>query len=172
MGRQIRFYLSDHDEDLLLRKLFSKMEGIRYIDDTIKTNRLSASSVLDAVPPLGEWKTRPKFYLCREADVGAIRLQKVRSRDYFYVDEHESNVVEFLRSYRESNSYHPGRVYYVAKFFKSDGMVVEKSLDFVRWAEKLFKVVRSCVKSQRIGLGYAGPDAAVNIAKGVRALDV
>jgi hypothetical protein len=81
-----------------------------------------------------------------------------------YVRPENSDVVELWRPYASDGSIRPGRVFYTPRYW--DGELVEKSAEFVKWAERLVRAIRKSLTHDKALGAYVGEDAARKIASG------
>lgn len=97
------------------------------------------------------------FYLVRPEDIRSVTMTHIPAQAYWTVDVLRSPVVEFNRCFFDEIVLRRGRLYYIDKFYGSDGTTLEKPMEFVTWAKSLLLTTKKALK--RHGSDYIGPDA-------------
>lgn len=161
MGRQINFYLSEHDQEEFCRRL-DALGGILAILPPLPQPVTNGQSVLT----YSHW--RPGEYnpvLFRSVDDGKLVFRH-SARGYF-VDEMRSPVVEFLRCSTDGAELRRGRLYYTAQYFDDNDRKISKDTDFEKWASKIFKIARGVCIGEWDG-ALIGKEAQSMIQRGYK----
>jgi len=148
MGRQINFFLhpGDHggfDEllksfgDVVLFRHYQYSDVLTTIDDTLIRD-------ID--------KEKNRVYLMRPTDFKGIGLEYVENHHYWYVNNRSLPVLHFDRSVYNNKSIQRGRLYFEPRYVK-DTEWVNKPDDFIHWADKILKTVRSRLKKYKYQMG-------------------
>jgi hypothetical protein len=165
MGRQVNFYMGS--EDLVeFEQMLKKRGGISFIP-----YELSREAV-EAVPTLllaREKSGTPSYtmYLARESDLGNIRqFYHVAIHGYWFVNELNSPVVEMAKSFVQDQMIRRGRLYFNTGYYDQEDHWVEKSKEFIRWADSLLRWIRSHYVIERTTGWYIGPQAQQMVDSG------
>jgi hypothetical protein len=152
-GRQVSFYLTPLDQSELEARLHAAAE-IFFIEGC--SNQARPQQLADAtVADMG--KTPLRIYLVRPEDMASVVFRFVEDQQVWLVDDLRSPVIEFDRCYFARDLLRRGRLYYVPKYYREDGVFVSKSADFLAWSDGLLKVARKSLT--KIGNDYIGRQA-------------
>ena len=161
MGRQIQIYAIDTDLDLLLSAI-AQTEPVAILrhewrgrDPEELADLRMRSARTD------HWRA----YLCRRPDAGSLTVQHLEARGVWYIDNHDSPVIQVDRSLFDGNICKRGRLYYHTQYVQGDHWV-EKPKAFIDWAERVFRATRSVFKRDRELGAYLGPEAMKLRAEG------
>jgi len=94
-------------------------------------------------------------------DVRIKRLSDVKAS----VDVERSEVIQYWRSYCDDGQIQRGRLFYTPALWLDDEWV-EKSPEFVQWAERVVRAVKKTLIRDKERGAYVGPDAWQKIASG------
>jgi len=115
------------------------------------------------VPSMGEsWLT---IYLAPSSQMENIVCEKVPSKGYWTIDSLFSPVVEFSRCYFNGKVLREGRLFYDTGYYDEFEKWVDKSKDFLKWAEKLFRITKKVLNKSPDNQAYIGPNALIWIKK-------
>ncbi len=162
MGRQINFFLhpDDQNEFDALLKSSGDVLFLPYYYHAKEIFTLPDSIIRD----IG--KEGSRVYLIRPSVLPEIKLQYVESLGYWLIQDNELPVLHFDRCIYNPNEIYRGRLYFQPQYIK--GMQwVEKSPDFLKWADNIIKKARRKLKRHTIVASggtyqeYVGKNAAV-----------
>jgi len=87
-----------------------------------------------------------KIYLTTKEFYNNVILEKVEKQQYYLVDEIYSEVVEFSRGgfLYSKDKLERARFYYIYSYYK-DNTIIEKSPEFKKWANEIFRDVKKNV---------------------------
>ena len=162
MGRQINFFLQGEDQnefDILLKSCGSPIFLSYYHYD-------SQLSITDDTLMRDRKKEGGRIYLVRPLDVGIMQLKFIENFGYYLLKDNELPVLHYDRCASTDNEIHRGRLYFEPKYVR-DMQWIEKSDDFVKWADNIIKTVRRKLKKHTINAGgwsyqeYVGKNAAI-----------
>ncbi len=148
MGRQINFFLHPDDQedfdrllksfgDLVLFRDYNYSDEVTIVKDTLIRD-------ID--------KEKYRVYLIRPADFKDFPLKHVEKFNYWYVESSSLPVLHFDRSVYRDNKIQRGRLYFEPKYVDDTGWV-NKSDDFINWADKIIKTVRNRLKKYKSQMG-------------------
>lgn len=114
------------------------------------------------------------LYLVREKDIENVVIKSVAEK-YWTIDISRSPAVELIKSYHNESIARTGRLYFLTGFYDRDGSWIDKSPEFLKWAESLLRWIRRNYHSDprvpRAGL-YIGPSAWKWISEGKGILEL
>jgi len=154
-GHQVTFFLTPHD----LAECEARMRNLGELVLFEYRALIVQPQILDStvVPEMG--KSWLKICLARPRDVLSVRFDEVKEQGHYMMDVIRSPAVELSRCFFDGKHLRRGRLYFVSEFFGSDGVLVRKEHDFVKWAKG---VLRFAVKGLARDLAlesYVGPHA-------------
>jgi hypothetical protein len=129
IGRQINFYLTDADQEILLRNLHERFD-IRVVSQPVKGEKLLIESLTDHL----KWVPgQHQLLLFKNSEHERIRFCFRPGAEHIgrFADLSESPVISFLQCVTTNHELLRGRFYYIPAFD-----------DFNPWAQKLFRYVR------------------------------
>lgn len=154
MSRQFSFFLTGRDAELFEAAILEDGQTVFLRDRPLSATpqRLTTAAASNVG---GEW---PRVLLARDSDADAVVFTPIRSRLDFSSNTSSQPIIEFDRCLTNAKSIVAGRLYFTASYFKDGHQRAEKSTEFVRWADDLFRRCKKRLK--HLGLGYyAGPAA-------------
>ncbi len=104
--------------------------------------------------------------IARREDVSMIEFAPIKGRDVFGHDVFGDPVVEFDRCYATDRFIRAGRLYRIQKYWSYDGKQVSKSPEFIKWANRLYKLARGSLTKIEQEC-YAGAEAMELRKKGI-----
>lgn len=155
MGHQISFYLSPPDIIDLEAALRGQLR-FEIVPERLKSPELFTLESL-TVPAMG--KSDLGVYLVRPEDLDAVELLHAPGVGLWCVDVQKSPVIEFSRCYFSPQLLREGRVYYVDGFFDEDENWIEKSEEFRKWAQKIYRLIRKTLTNSKERHAYVGKHA-------------
>lgn len=151
MGRQINFYLHPDDyqdfEDLL--KATGNIIFLPYYhyDGKVRT--------VDTTIPVDQRKEGSRIYLVRQQDFKQIELGHIENFSYWFIEDTHLPVLHYDRCDFYNNKIIRGRLYFQPSFVK-DMQWVNKSEDFVSWADNVIRTARRKLKKYKFDMGGWG----------------
>lgn len=148
MGRQINFYLhpDDYQEfedmltasgDVVLLPYYQSDNILRSIETTLPTDIK---------------KEGDRVYIVRKPDLSKIELQHIEKFGYWLVDDNHLPVLHYDRCNFDGNRIIRGRLYFQPQFVK-DMQWINKTEDFVGWADNVIKTARRKLKKYKFDMG-------------------
>lgn len=153
MGKQVNFYMLPEDQ-LEFEQWLKARGDVCFIKQPLKTSELEIISTL-VVPEMG--KTWLDVYLARHTDLEDILVTYVSDQKYWLVDNNQSPVIEFGRCYYDGNILGRGRLYIQTGFYGDEEQ--EKEKQFINWADKILKWIRTHYNRDSKTGYYIGPHA-------------
>ena len=154
MGRQINFFLHRDDEagfDRLL-KTFGDIVLLPYYHFDNKVSTIEDTLIRD------EMKEGRRVYLMRRSDFNNIPLRHIEKFGYWLVDDLALPIIHFDRCVTKDDKIEGGRLYFQTEFVDSQGMrMLQKSDDFIKWAEKIINAVRRKLNKHKHNYGLGTP---------------
>lgn len=148
MGRQINFYLHPDDyqefEDLLKATGDIIFLPNFHYDGKVRT--------VDTTIPIDFKKEGSRIYLVREQDFKQIELDHIVKFEYWLVADKHLPVLHYDRCVFANDKIIGGRLYFQPSFVK-DMQWVNKSEDFVSWADSVIKTARRKLKKYKFDMG-------------------
>lgn len=95
-----------------------------------------------------------------EVDVEPLSNVKV------HIDVERSEIIEFNRSYCDKGLIQGDRIYYTPVYWLPTDGLVDKSRDFVTWAERVVRAIKKSLIRDKVSGDYIGHDAAQKITSG------
>ena len=99
-----------------------------------------------------------QLWISRKEDIPHVKFLPVKGRDTFSCDPTFAPVVEFGRCYETSRYIRSGRLYRVDKYWNEDKQLVDKPVEFIEWADRLYKAAKASLTKVEQGF-YAGAEA-------------
>jgi hypothetical protein len=131
MGRQFSFFLGPDDLTRFEATLRSKGDVAFLADRPNQTNAIE-------IPQLA--RNTFRTLLARPEDCAAIKFMPVYNQEFFSADCFANNFIECdVVSTPRDRFLTEGRLYYHATFWNAQNERVEKSVEFVKWADSLFR---------------------------------
>jgi hypothetical protein len=158
MGHQVNFFLTPRDTDILTGDL-QKVGPFLVLHSRAST---SAPRILESLNLVESGKPWLYFFLVHPDDLDAVVMRNVPAQGYWTVDVVESPVIEFSRCFFDDKTLRRGRMYYVDRFYASDGELQQKSVSFQKWARLIFTTTRKSLK--KLDADYVGQDAVAWLA--------
>jgi hypothetical protein len=151
MGRQINFYLHPHDyqefEDLLKATGDVILLPYFHYDGKVRT--------VNTTVPVDFRKESSRIYLVRKEDFNKIELEHIEKFGYWLVAENQLPVLHYDRCGFENDKIIRGRLYFQPSFVKAMQRV-NKSEEFVSWADYVIKTARRKLKKYKFDMGGWG----------------
>ena len=151
MGRQINFYLhpNDYQEFENLLKATGDIIFLPYFhyDGKVRT--------IDTTIPVDIRKEGERIYLVRRQDLKQIELEHIEKFGYWLLADNRLPVVHYDRCGFDNEKIIRGRLYFQPSFVK-DMQWVNKSEDFVSWADNTIKAARRKLKIYKFDMGGWG----------------
>ena len=151
MGRQINFYLhpNDYQEFENLLKATGDIIFLPYFhyDGKVRT--------IDTTIPVDIRKEGERIYLVRRQDLKQIELEHIEKFGYWLLADNRLPVVHYDRCGFDNEKIIRGRLYFQPSFVK-DMQWVNKSEDFVSWADNTIKAARRKLKRYKFDMGGWG----------------
>ena len=99
-------------------------------------------------------------YLVREQDRHEVVLRPRGQGPSQVVDEVRSPVIAVSRSVLHAGRLSEGRFYVVTRSWSSDGELIERTKDFLTWADRAFRTVKRRLRFVHSLGAYCGQEAA------------
>jgi hypothetical protein len=148
MGRQINFYLHPNDymdfEDLLRKSGDVSFLPYYHSQNAIQT--------IEGTIPVDIKKEGTRVYVVRQTDVRQVEFTHIEKFDYWLVADTQSPVLHYDRCHFQSDKIIRGRLYFEPQFVR-DMQWVNKSEDFVRWADDVIRTARRRLKKYKFDMG-------------------
>jgi len=162
-NKQLNFYLNLADQaavDLGLAKLnnvvFCKMES---------TNK--QLQILESSLNLAMGSEPLKIAIVKRTHLKKVKFRKLENLNVFKIDSLTSPVIEYSRCFVSDQIIRRGRFYFNKSYFNDEGEVVTKDAEFLSWADKVFRRVKSGLVHHG-NLDYFGNNALYDIREGVK----
>lgn len=154
MGHQVNYYalLGDFAE---IEAKIRRIEPLVILYDQSPTAAPRVAPALDFKDDSGVWLF---CYLVRELDLAAVMTKHIPNRGYWLIDDHHSPVIECRGCFFDGRILRRSRMYYIDGDYDQNGIWVEKSEGFRRWAAAVFRATKKCLR--RMDGEYIGPAAA------------
>ena len=155
MGHQILFYLADKD-------ILGLKDNILEANQTVILLSRSRGPFSESVPSIDlitNGKRQYFFYLVREVDLDSVITKEVPGQGYWTIDDLCSPVIELTLGRIEKDVIRRGRLYYNDNYYDSTGKLVNKSSDFLKWANRIFASAKSWLTYDREVSSYVGKEA-------------
>lgn len=163
MGRQFSFFLGPTDQQALEDAIRSSGDIVFLADRSHSQmgEELASSIIHDP-------RTQPfGCLIARRADVADIRFRPTGYRDDdFACNVSDQPVVEFDRFFFFDRFRRAGRLYRIDQYWNPDRELVSKSVDFIEWADRLYKLVKKSLTKVERGY-FAGAEALALRRSGV-----
>ncbi|MEI3800517.1 MULTISPECIES: hypothetical protein [unclassified Chitinophaga] len=150
MGRQVNFFLHPDDQndfDILL-KSFGEVRILSYYHYDNKISTVD-DTLIRGIEEGG------RLYLVRPQDFESMKLWHIEKFNYWLLKDNELPVLHFDRCGFDGNELHRGRLYFQPQYAENMQMV-NKSEDFIEWADNIIKVVRRKLKKHKFDMGGWG----------------
>lgn len=161
MGRQIRFFMDNGDEERFLDFVKTTGDVVVLPLHSSVANPESVPALPDISAPFGYF-----VWLYNRSVPGNLETTYVPAQKYYTVDEEKSPVIEFSRSIREGRIIRPGRLWVELKYIDDDGDWKFKEPEFKEWYEQLAKWIRKHYSHEINPDFYFGPGAAKIVRSG------
>lgn len=142
MGRQLVTLLTQSDSEGLMARL-KEIDGLCIIHSRSRNDR---PMVVDSITIKQDERVWLYYFLVRDDDVGSVVMREVPAQNYWVVDSLRSPVIEFTRSFCDGQQIRAGRLWYEKGYFGDEGEPLQKSQQFLTWADKIFKSSRQYLK--------------------------
>jgi len=141
MGRQVNFYMTEHDEAEFL-------DFVRSDRDVCGIPETLPSEDIVCLPQLPEREETPFWFTVSFWDRDHSpppRVQLIREQGYWVVDQFDSEVIEFSRSIMDQERLVRGRIWAEMAVWQSTDppTLVRKSESFQKWFDRLARWVRN-----------------------------
>lgn len=153
MGHQLNFFLTPRDT----AGLESRLREIGPLVVLHKQAPTSQPRVLPNIECVDSGRRWLYFCLVRPDDLPSVVMRHVPAQGYWTVDELRSPAIELTACYFDDRILRRGRLYYVDKYYGTDGAQVKKPDDFLAWAKAVLAATRKHLI--RVGSDYAGAEA-------------
>jgi hypothetical protein len=159
MGRQVNFYVSNKDANLMLSDI-RKVEPVYLLHSRSpesQPNILDSEEIPECELP------SPLFLLVREADLKNLEMSFVSRQAYWTIDTTKACVMEFDTGYSDGKIMRRGRLYCVDSFYNQNRELIQKPEEFRRWTRSVLRICKK--RLTKLGpeseyAGYIGEDAA------------
>lgn len=157
MSRQIRFYLLPSDVEALAHKLKSELD-VSLIQPWSPHPKVVAveSAVLKGGLLLKKGISRVDCYLVPPSNAD-IKMRFVSNRSRWHVDI-ASEVIEFKGCEFDGSTLLLGRLYFQKDFLAGDAITLKRE-DFLRWADKVFRLAKKSLNRSKALDAYVGQHA-------------
>jgi hypothetical protein len=153
MGRQINFYLHPNDyqdfENTL--KAFGNTVFLPYYHYNSKVR------TIETTIPINLKNEGSRVYLIQQQDLSQIELEHIEKFDYWLVADRDLPVLHYDRCDFDKGKMVRGRLYFQPSFIR-DMQSVNKSSEFVIWADSVLRKVRRSLiryKFEMDGWGFS-----------------
>lgn len=138
---QLNFFILPKDLEIL-EEIFIKYNALFITQPIFDTDKIFTDTIRY---PLKDGQF-DKIYLTTKEFYNNVIIEKVEKQQYYLVDEILSEVVEFSRGgfLYSKNKLERARFYYIHSYFK-DNISIEKSPEFKKWTNDIFKAVKKHV---------------------------
>ena len=150
MGRKFSFFLSSSDQQRFNSFLLD-------VDDSVFFNsrpNYPEAQILDSSAS----RESHRVLVGRRSDLSNIRFISISGCSDFSSDVSSQPFIEFDRSHLKAKCLWEGRLYRTDRFWDENGEISLKSEDFVRWADRLFRIAKKSLTKIESGF-YAGDEA-------------
>ena len=155
MGHQVNYYALLGDFAQIEAKL-RRIEPLVILYSRSPTAAPRVAHALDLKDESGGmWLS---YYLVREVDIPAVITTHVPTQGYWGIDVFRSPVIECGGCFFDGKILRRDRMYYIDGDYDQNGIWVEKSEAFRRWAAAVFRATKKCLK--KLDWRYIGPEAA------------
>ena len=137
MGKQVNFFMLPEDQ-LEFEGWLMARGDVCFLNEPLKMQELEILPTL-IVPEMG--KTWLSVYLAQHNNLEDIRVEYVSNQNYWLIDQRYSPVIEFSRCYFDGKILRRGRLYFCTGFYSDEEQ--EKEKQFVNWANKILKWIRT-----------------------------
>lgn len=145
---QVNFFM--HPDDIELFGKYLAENNIISINQPQFTAELKISSSI-AEKADNEWWM--KCFLVRQADINFIKNEFINKQNYYLINEFESPVIEFSRSFFDGKILKHGRLYFLKAVYDSSGKLAYKSQEFITCSQAVLKWIKKHYKRD-IETGY------------------
>ena len=149
MGRQVNFYMLPADLAKFEHILRARGDTF-FVAGCLPSPEVAIHNTLRT-----DWL---RTYLIRGSDSAQATTIAVPAQGYWHVDALRSPVVEFDRCYYDGTVIGRGRLYFQPGFY-ADEQWVDKTSEFIRWADSLIRWVRRHYRRDPQTGYYVGPHA-------------
>jgi len=155
MGRQTNFFMLRDD-------LIAYEQMIRQSSEVCLLKSQSNSQDPEVITTFLDAETGTTeiwLYLARAMDLEKVVTEAVPTQGYCRILEGTSPVVQFNSGYQKDNVLKRGRLYFQPGYYNDSDCWVEKSSDFIRWADGLLRWIRRHYRRDSKTGYYIGPAA-------------
>lgn len=158
MGRQVNFFMHPDGIPEFEETVKKTGQEIMFIGDESSTKEPHLLKTL-AILPEEMGKVSLIAYITKKDFFQMIKSRFVERQNYWSIDEQESPVIEFIRSYFDGKILRRGRLYFQTGYYDSNDNWVEQPKSFLTWADSVLRWIRNhYVKDPATG-DYASPAA-------------
>lgn len=155
MGRQIRFYLTNADQMAIVAKLVETLG----IEALVLPCRAEPKCGVNPLEILRWKKGEQDCVIFKKDDFPKLKYEFTGGVvNGFFVDKDPSPAIEFARCVTVGKEISWGRFYYHVKYYDETGNLVEKPLEFIAFAKRVFSIVKKYTKINGHG-DYVGNEA-------------
>ena len=151
MGRQVNFYLHPNDYlefentlracgNFVFLPYFHYSTEIRVVDTTI---------------PIDLNREGTRVYLIQKEDLKQVKLEHIEKFNYWLVADRDLPVLHYDRCDFDKCRIVRGRLYFQTSFVR-DMQLISKPAEFVKWADKVIRKVRSNLIRYEFDMGGWG----------------
>jgi hypothetical protein len=151
MGKQINFYL--HPDDYQdFEDVIKTTEDILFLPYYHYDNKVS---IVSTTIPSDLKRDGFRIYLIRKQDLNQMQLNHIEKFGYWLIADNHLPVLHYDLCRFENEKIMRGRLYFNASFVE-DMKWVNKSEDFVNWADSVIKTSRRKLKRYKFDMGGWG----------------
>ncbi len=148
MSRQINFFLHPDDQTDFneFLKSFGDFKILPYyhFDNKVSTRN---DTILRDIKKEGA-----KVYLIRAEDLTDIPLRHIEKFKYWLIEDDRLPAIEFGRCILRENKIMSGRLYFRTHYYEGQDYI-QKSEQFIKWADKIIKSARRKLISHKVSQG-------------------
>jgi len=157
MGRQVRFYVLPSDANALVDRLRSRLGTKVLVDyspeyELFEVEAPYRETSSETLEPVG---TSNRFYLATEP---SRLFRKFYPKPNWWVVDSDSEGIEFEGCTFDGITLFEGRLWYRIDFVR-DLQLVSKGVDFLKWAEAVYRCAKQFLRYVRGIDAYVGEDA-------------
>ena len=148
MARQINFFLHPDDQEDFdkLLKSFGEVILVPHLHHTNNITTVEDTLIRNIK------NDKKRIYLVRSVDFKYIELEYIQKFDYWLVKDNGVPVLHFDRSIYTDNKIQRGRLYFEPQILQGSQWV-NKSEDFINWADKIIRAARHKLKKYKHQMG-------------------
>ncbi len=166
MGRQFRFYILPSDVNSLVEQLQKRFEAKLLLDysPSFELFEIDSPFGADKARDLEPLSAHTRYYLAPQ--FGHIDRRYYEKPDWWVIDS-ESEGIEFSGCKFNGTALAIGRLWYETNVVR-DLRFVSKSIEFLKWAEGVYRYTKKCLRYEPESLAYVSEDALRFREKGGR----